>query len=295
MSLKTVWQLTVSLNVLPILPNVYTVSVFFVYRLNTLNTVLRLNKNSQHWHNVFVKVLSVKPAWKKISCWGNVLYYIGSLSCICLSNPFTLQDEEKAVPPASKKPGKGRPLLAREKSADSSSTSSSASAEKQRLEARKRLLAAKKAASFRQNSTTESTDSIEIYVPEAQTRLWERQRRWRTEGQIIGQLSVADIPGRRRGKLLQCKWATLNIEWWRWGVESSSSQWFGWGLIGASLTHSHSCGLVLIALKHLLIKTEHETLELLWTCRTKKTHLIWGCHWKPQLKNFVISSYYSLS
>uniref|UniRef100_A0A3Q1EBL9 Discs, large (Drosophila) homolog-associated protein 4b n=1 Tax=Acanthochromis polyacanthus TaxID=80966 RepID=A0A3Q1EBL9_9TELE len=81
------------------------------------------------------------------------------------------QEEEKVAPPASKKPGKGRPVLGREKSADSSSTSSSASAEKQRQEARKRLLAAKKAASFRQNSATESADSIEIYVPEAQTRL----------------------------------------------------------------------------------------------------------------------------
>lgn len=81
------------------------------------------------------------------------------------------QDEENVAPPASKKPGKGRPSLGREKSADSSSTSSSASAEKQRQEARKRLLAAKKAASFRQNSATESADSIEIYVPEAQTRL----------------------------------------------------------------------------------------------------------------------------
>lgn len=93
-------------------------------------------------------------------------------SSVChVSSLPTLQDEEKAAPPASKKPGKGRPLLSREKSADSSSTSSSASAEKQRQEARKRLLAAKKAASFRQNSATESADSIEIYVPEAQTRL----------------------------------------------------------------------------------------------------------------------------
>uniref|UniRef100_A0A1A7WHA6 Discs, largehomolog-associated protein 4 n=1 Tax=Iconisemion striatum TaxID=60296 RepID=A0A1A7WHA6_9TELE len=81
------------------------------------------------------------------------------------------QNDEKEAHPASKKPGKGRPTLGREKSADSSSTSSSASAEKQRQEARKRLLAAKKAASFRQNSATESADSIEIYVPEAQTRL----------------------------------------------------------------------------------------------------------------------------
>ncbi|XP_041672251.1 disks large-associated protein 4 [Cheilinus undulatus] len=86
-------------------------------------------------------------------------------------SPPERKDEEKVDPPTSKKPGKGRPLLSREKSADSSSTSSSASAEKQRQEARKRLLAAKKAASFRQNSATESADSIEIFVPEAQTRL----------------------------------------------------------------------------------------------------------------------------
>ncbi|XP_053290956.1 disks large-associated protein 4 isoform X2 [Pleuronectes platessa] len=84
-------------------------------------------------------------------------------------SPPERKDEEKVASPASKKPGKGRPSLGREKSADSSSTSSSA--EKQRQEARKRLLAAKKAASFRQNSATESSDSIEIYVPEAQTRL----------------------------------------------------------------------------------------------------------------------------
>ncbi|XP_008407593.1 disks large-associated protein 4 isoform X5 [Poecilia reticulata] len=81
------------------------------------------------------------------------------------------KNEDREALPASKKPSKTRPTLAREKSADSSSTSSSASAEKQRQEARKRLLAAKKAASFRQNSATESADSIEIYVPEAQTRL----------------------------------------------------------------------------------------------------------------------------
>uniref|UniRef100_UPI003AAE773A disks large-associated protein 4 isoform X5 n=1 Tax=Centroberyx gerrardi TaxID=166262 RepID=UPI003AAE773A len=86
-------------------------------------------------------------------------------------SPPERKDEDKSAPPVPKKPGKGRPALGREKSADSSSTSSSASAEKQRQEARKRLLAAKKAASFRQNSATESADSIEIYVPEAQTRL----------------------------------------------------------------------------------------------------------------------------
>ncbi|XP_034022920.1 disks large-associated protein 4 isoform X2 [Thalassophryne amazonica] len=86
-------------------------------------------------------------------------------------SPPDRKDEGKAAPPVSKKTGKGRPALGREKSADSSSTSSSASAEKQRQEARKRLLAAKKAASFRQNSATESADSIELFVPEDQTRL----------------------------------------------------------------------------------------------------------------------------
>ncbi|XP_060898106.1 disks large-associated protein 4 isoform X2 [Labrus mixtus] len=104
------------------------------------------------------------------------LYHLKSndwqpVQCAAVQSPAERKDEENADPPATKKPGKGRPLLSREKSADSSSTSSSASAEKQRQEARKRLLAAKKAASFRQNSATESADSIEIYVPEAQTRL----------------------------------------------------------------------------------------------------------------------------
>uniref|UniRef100_A0A3B3WYP0 Discs, large (Drosophila) homolog-associated protein 1b n=1 Tax=Poecilia mexicana TaxID=48701 RepID=A0A3B3WYP0_9TELE len=55
------------------------------------------------------------------------------------------------------------PPLARDRSLESS--------EKQRQEARKRLMAAKRAASVRQNSATESADSIEIYIPEAQTRL----------------------------------------------------------------------------------------------------------------------------
>ncbi|XP_046907500.1 disks large-associated protein 4 isoform X2 [Hypomesus transpacificus] len=86
-------------------------------------------------------------------------------------SPPERKDDQKQVPPVPKKPGKGRPVLGREKSADSVSTSSSASAEKQRQDARKRLLAAKRAASVRQNSATESADSIEIYVPEAQTRL----------------------------------------------------------------------------------------------------------------------------
>lgn len=62
-----------------------------------------------------------------------------------------------------KKPPKGHPPLARDRSLEST--------EKQRQEARKRLMVAKRAASVRQNSATESADSIEIYIPEAQTRL----------------------------------------------------------------------------------------------------------------------------
>lgn len=36
-------------------------------------------------------------------------------------------------------------------------------------------MAAKRAQSVKQNSATESSDNIEIYVPEAQTRLWEKR------------------------------------------------------------------------------------------------------------------------
>ncbi|XP_072296685.1 disks large-associated protein 1-like isoform X7 [Eucyclogobius newberryi] len=73
--------------------------------------------------------------------------------------------ERRLPPPVPKKPGKGptHPPLARDRSLESS--------DKQRHDARKRLLAAKRAASVRQNSATESADSIEIYIPEAQTRL----------------------------------------------------------------------------------------------------------------------------
>lgn len=133
-----------------------------------------------------------------------------------LSVPFdrspTLQEEEKATPSASKKPGKVRQMPGREKSVDSSSTPSSTSAEKQRQEARKRLLAAKKAASFRQNSATESADNIEIYVPEAQTRLWER----RQEGRIKGLISVTELPEWGGGGGEQ--FCNANEEQWRrWG------------------------------------------------------------------------------
>ena len=79
---------------------------------------------------------------------------------------------EKALPTGSvviplmffsQKPAKSKPAMSRDKASDAG--------DKQRQEARKRLLAAKRAASVRQNSATESADSIEIYVPEAQTRL----------------------------------------------------------------------------------------------------------------------------
>lgn len=63
----------------------------------------------------------------------------------------------------------GHTLPIREKSLDLG--------ERQRTEARRRLLQTKRTASFRQNSATESADSIEIYIPEAQTRLWTRDQR----------------------------------------------------------------------------------------------------------------------
>uniref|UniRef100_A0AAR2KZQ1 Discs, large (Drosophila) homolog-associated protein 2a n=1 Tax=Pygocentrus nattereri TaxID=42514 RepID=A0AAR2KZQ1_PYGNA len=68
---------------------------------------------------------------------------------------------KKLPPPVPKKTL--RKSVTREKSLDLP--------DRQRQEARRRLMAAKRAASFRQNSATERADSIEIYIPEAQTRL----------------------------------------------------------------------------------------------------------------------------
>ncbi|XP_064327308.1 disks large-associated protein 3 isoform X1 [Phalacrocorax carbo] len=77
---------------------------------------------------------------------------------------ITEPKEEKKVPPLiPKKPPRSKVHPVKERSLDS--------VDRQRQEARKRLLAAKRAASFRQSSATESADSIEIYIPEAQTRL----------------------------------------------------------------------------------------------------------------------------
>ncbi|KAL1021065.1 hypothetical protein UPYG_G00008270 [Umbra pygmaea] len=84
------------------------------------------------------------------------------------ANNWQLQEkkeEKKSAPPSMpKKASKPRLSAGKDQSMDSA-------VDKQRQEARKRLMAAKRAASVRQNSATESSDSIEIYVPEAQTRL----------------------------------------------------------------------------------------------------------------------------
>ncbi|KAF7653275.1 hypothetical protein LDENG_00085310 [Lucifuga dentata] len=75
------------------------------------------------------------------------------------------KEENKQLPSSvPKKQSKPRLSTGKDRSVDSA-------VDKQRQEARKRLMAAKRAASVRQNSATESADSIEIYVPEAQTRL----------------------------------------------------------------------------------------------------------------------------
>ncbi|XP_038123586.1 disks large-associated protein 2-like isoform X1 [Cyprinodon tularosa] len=71
--------------------------------------------------------------------------------------------DQKWPPPLPKRPSRGRGGVMRERSLDLQ--------DRQRQEARRRLMAAKRAASFRQNSATERADSIEIYIPEAQTRL----------------------------------------------------------------------------------------------------------------------------
>ncbi|KAM7328881.1 hypothetical protein ACRRTK_012973 [Alexandromys fortis] len=73
------------------------------------------------------------------------------------------KEERKIPPPIPKKPPKGKFPITREKSLDLP--------DRQRQEARRRLMAAKRAASFRQDSAAERADSIEIYIPEAQTRL----------------------------------------------------------------------------------------------------------------------------
>lgn len=87
----------------------------------------------------------------------------GPLPPSSAARAFSRQEEKKVPPPIPKKPSRGRGVPVKERSLDS--------VDRQRQEARKRLLAAKRAASFRHSSATESADSIEIYIPEAQTRL----------------------------------------------------------------------------------------------------------------------------
>ncbi|XP_028355495.1 disks large-associated protein 4 isoform X3 [Physeter macrocephalus] len=91
------------------------------------------------------------------------LYHLKANSWQLVETPEKRKEEKKLPPPVPKKPAKSKPAVSRDKASDAG--------DKQRQEARKRLLAAKRAASVRQNSATESADSIEIYVPEAQTRL----------------------------------------------------------------------------------------------------------------------------
>ncbi|XP_054580361.1 disks large-associated protein 4 isoform X5 [Eptesicus fuscus] len=91
------------------------------------------------------------------------LYHLKANSWQLVETPEKRKEEKKPPPPVPKKPAKSKPAVSRDKASDTG--------DKQRQEARKRLLAAKRAASVRQNSATESADSIEIYVPEAQTRL----------------------------------------------------------------------------------------------------------------------------
>uniref|UniRef100_A0AAV2JBY2 Disks large-associated protein 2 n=1 Tax=Knipowitschia caucasica TaxID=637954 RepID=A0AAV2JBY2_KNICA len=75
-----------------------------------------------------------------------------------------LESPEKKLPASvPKKMVRQRSGIVREKSLDLP--------DRHRQEARRRLMAAKRAASFRQNSASERADSIEIYIPEAQTRL----------------------------------------------------------------------------------------------------------------------------
>uniref|UniRef100_A0A3Q2DYI9 Discs, large (Drosophila) homolog-associated protein 2a n=1 Tax=Cyprinodon variegatus TaxID=28743 RepID=A0A3Q2DYI9_CYPVA len=71
--------------------------------------------------------------------------------------------EKKPSAPIPKKTVRQKSAMTREKSLDLP--------DRHRQEARRRLMAVKRAASFRQNSASERADSIEIYIPEAQTRL----------------------------------------------------------------------------------------------------------------------------
>lgn len=100
---------------------------------------------------------AVAPTWARLTGWRCPPLIAPILTCAAF------QEERKVPPPIPKKPPKGKFPITREKSLDLP--------DRQRQEARRRLMAAKRAASFRQNSASERADSIEIYIPEAQTRL----------------------------------------------------------------------------------------------------------------------------
>uniref|UniRef100_A0A665VZI9 Discs, large (Drosophila) homolog-associated protein 2a n=1 Tax=Echeneis naucrates TaxID=173247 RepID=A0A665VZI9_ECHNA len=94
----------------------------------------------------------------------DVTMKFGQLQQIKKNNWRPVDSPEKKPPaPVPKKTVRQRSMVTREKSLDLP--------DRHRQEARRRLMAAKRAASFRQNSASERADSIEIYIPEAQTRL----------------------------------------------------------------------------------------------------------------------------
>lgn len=93
------------------------------------------------------------------SYWSSFIISFFITTSICGFRLFPLQPPA----PVPKKTARQKSVITREKSLDLP--------DRHRQEARRRLMAAKRAASFRQNSGSERADSIEIYIPEAQTRL----------------------------------------------------------------------------------------------------------------------------
>ncbi len=145
--------------------------------------VLSLLRTCLHplWHILclYVCVFGVFPCAPVHPCIGHPCCHATPLPC------SSSQEDKKVPPPLPKKPvggvtgslradstteaggilvvSRGRSVPEREKSLDVG--------DRQKLETRRRLLQTKRSASFRQNSATESADSIEIYITEAQTRL----------------------------------------------------------------------------------------------------------------------------
>lgn len=126
-----------------------SLTAIIVCNFITWHTSTRLD----HWFSFIYLFLPRGKHWKK-----NKLH--SCLPCVILC----FKERKWPPPHLPKRPAKGRGAMMRERSLDLQ--------DRQRQEARRRLMAAKRAASFRQNSATERADSIEIYIPEAQTRLW---------------------------------------------------------------------------------------------------------------------------